>query len=229
MKRDTESARPRALTGSPLFAGLSPAELEFALELLVAREACYARGEFIHHAGTPLSSFGLVLAGSVEVSCDDLSGNQMMMTTVSEGETFGESLSYLAVGEAPVYVRAVEDCRILWLRGDVLRRIGPAADPRAHALLHRFVATLAERALSMNDRIQVLSKHTLREKLNTYFAFCARRAGSHTFTLPFDRAGLARYLGVDRTALSRELSRMAREGAIEFYRSSFRLLPGDKK
>ena len=38
------------------------------------------------------------------------------------------------------------------------------------------------------------------------------------------RAGLAEYLNCDRSALSRELSRMQQEGLIETYRGSFKIL-----
>ena len=56
----------------------------------------------------------------------------------------------------------------------------------------------------------------------------AHRAGSDTFTTPLTRAGLAEYLNCDRSALSRELSRMQHDGLIETWRSSFKLLDKDR-
>ena len=50
------------------------------------------------------------------------------------------------------------------------------------------------------------------------------RAGQDTFTIPFTRTELAEYLNCERSALSRELSRMQAEGLIETYRSSFKIL-----
>ena len=52
----------------------------------------------------------------------------------------------------------------------------------------------------------------------------AERAGSLTFSIPFSRIQLADYLNCDRSALSRELSTMQKEGLIDTYRSSFKLL-----
>ena len=52
----------------------------------------------------------------------------------------------------------------------------------------------------------------------------AARAGADTFTIPFSRAGLADYLNCERSALSREISRMRDEGLIETYKNSFKLL-----
>ena len=43
------------------------------------------------------------------------------------------------------------------------------------------------------------------------------------FGSPLSREEMAAYLAVNRSALSRELSRLQQEGLIEFYRNSFRL------
>ena len=218
--QDTHTAA--LLRASVLFSGLSDADLEFALQLMQAEERRYTRGEILHRAGEPISFFGLVLDGSVGVYADDLDGNQVLMASVSAGETFGESLSYLAHPAAPVYMLAYDDARVLLLATAPLRH--PTLDARVFVMRDRFAAMLAARALALNDRIQVLAKHTLREKLLTFFAQNLSKTNSTTFTLPYDRAALALYLGCDRSALSRELSLMQREGIIEFYRNSFRIL-----
>lgn len=87
---------------------------------------------------------------------------------------------------------------------------------------------LSQKTLSMNDRIQVLSKPTLREKLMTLLTQYSTREGKN-FNLPFDRNTMAAYLGVNRSALSRELSKMREEGRIDFYKNSFSILPSKKK
>ena len=83
---------------------------------------------------------------------------------------------------------------------------------------------LAARTLAMNSRIQILAKTNLRDKLAAFFTEYAREYGGGSFTVPFDRAGMAAYLGADRSALSRELSRLRREGKIEYHKNTFRLL-----
>ena len=210
------------LQKSPLFAGLAEEDFSFALSLMEAEERAYIKGELLHRAGEPILSFGFVLAGAVGVYSDDLDGNRVLMASVTQGETFGESLCYLAVPSAPVGIFAQEDSRVLFLRTSPLRH--PAQDPRIFAMRDRFAAMLAARTLVMNDRIQILSKRTLREKLLTFFAQNCRKYRASTFRIPFDRADLALYLGCDRAALSRELSHMQKEGIIEFYRNSFRIL-----
>ena len=210
-----------ALQNSQLFGGLSGDALARALDFFGASLAAVPRGGFLAHAGEPLRFFGLVLAGSVQVSMLDLSGEEAILASVGPGETFGEALCFLEVPGIPVFIRAAEDTRLLRLRCERVKEC--TRDENACALTGRFIAMLAQRTLHMNSRIQILSKKSLREKLVLFFTDCARQAGGSEFTVPFDRAGMAVYLGADRSALSRELSRLRREGRIEYHKNYFRL------
>ena len=214
-----------ALQSCALFRGLSQAAVQRALALLDARPALYEKGEYLVAPGARLTRFALVLRGEIQVMTDDLSGHHMIMAGVSRGETFGESLCYLQIEDAPVYVRAATQAEVLWMRTGALKPGAHAGDDLSCALLDRFTSMLARRTLSMNDRIQILSKGSLREKLMTYFTQCAARAGKATFVIPFDRADLAAYLGVNRSALSRALSQMKDEGLIEFEKNRFTVMP----
>lgn len=82
---------------------------------------------------------------------------------------------------------------------------------------------LSEKMLSMNDRIQILSKTTIREKIKAYLLQQQKKNRSDTFDIPFSRNELAGYMGADRCALSRELSKMKKEGLLDYYKSTFKL------
>ncbi|MEF9896491.1 MAG: Crp/Fnr family transcriptional regulator [Clostridia bacterium] len=209
-----------AMTRCPLFCGLSDAEVEKAFAFFGARRATYRRGAFLIHPGDALRFFGLVLSGSIEVMMDDMDGHHMIMATASAGDTFGESMCYLAVDSSPVYICAVCDAQVLWMGVDGIKTAS-GDDPFARKMTDRFIRMLAERTLSMNDRIQTLSKSTLRGKLTTLFSQFLARAHGDTFLVPFDRSSMAAYLGTNRCALSRELSNMRAEGLIEFEKNRF--------
>lgn len=208
---------------NPLFSDLTQEELSLALRFFDAREVAYPKGTVIKSALDPITRFALVLSGSVQVSMDEMSGRLMMLNCVREGQTFGEALCYLGQ-DAPLTFLALTDVSLLWLSCDRLHR-PPEDFPAAlqEKLLSRFTAMLARRTLHMNDRIQILSRTGIREKLHAFFAECARDAHSRTFTVPLDRTGMAAYLAVDRSALSRELSRMQKEGEITFRKNKFTL------
>lgn len=209
-----------------IFAGLEGGGIDAALEYFNARRKSYKKGEFLHRSGEMLESFGIVLYGTVHVFSDDINGHQMMMASVTAGGSFGESLCYLRVEESPVYICAAEDCAVLWLSAE--RLYGISSNAFEHELKNRFICDLAQRALDMNRRIQIMSKHALRDKLITFFTDYVRKFGTRPFTVPFDRSGMATYLGVDRSALSRELSQMKKEGVIDYNKNTFCFLRVEK-
>lgn len=227
-----------ALAACPLFAGMAEEELAGALRFFEAKLVEHRRGEFLNRIGDPLSSFGLVVTGTVQVYMDDYDGHHMIMANVGAGETFAESLCYLG-RSAPLYICAVTDAAVLHLSCRKLKSCaagktacdgsctenGCVPDTRPCAgYTHRFITMLAGRTLAMNDRIQILSRPTLRGRLVTFFSQYARRCG-RSFAIPFDRSDMAAYLGTDRSALSRELGRMQQEGLLRFHKNSFEILP----
>lgn len=204
-----------------LFKDLNENEIEKALNLFSSVKRKYSKGENIASAGTRLKKFGLVLSGTVQVSFIDIDGNSVIMASVTKGDTFGESLCWLNISEIPVTVTAFTDVEVLLLSPQSL---SSSTDALALELKNRFVSMLATKALAMNDRIQILSKPTVRQKIITFLSQYSNRSQSKTFSVPFDRETLALYLGVNRSALSRELSAMQKEGIIEFYKNTFKIL-----
>lgn len=221
LKNMNATANP-LVTQHPLFQGLDANTLSEALSILRAESASFKKGAVLQRSGQRMSRFGLVLSGAVQVCQDDFEGNRMIMAEVGEGGTFGESLCFLKTPESPVYITASLPSEVLWLSPDALFK--ESADPLIRQMEMRFTTILARRTLSMNSRIQVLSKLKLRDKLITYFTEQAGAAGSDTFTIVMNRDDMASYMGTNRSALSRELSHMKDDGIIDFYRSTFRVL-----
>jgi CRP-like cAMP-binding protein len=76
----------------------------------------------------------------------------------------------------------------------------------------------------LNQKIEIMTKRSTREKLLAYLAAEAQKAGSGSFTIPYNREELADYLSVDRSAMSAELGRMRDDGLIRFQKNNFTLL-----
>lgn len=203
-----------------LFRDLSEEDLAYALRFFSAVQKHFEKGVFLNRVSAPLDGFGLVLSGAIQVTMDDIDGDHMIMATVEQGATFGESLCFLRRA-APVTICSVADSVVLWMNTERLQDLAPNADPRDYLLANRFTAMLADRTLAMNDRIQILSKLTIREKLITFFSQYTGRSGRQTISIPFDRNDMAVYLGVNRSALSRELSVMRRDGILSFHKNTF--------
>ena len=210
------------LDSCPLYQGLSPQDKAYALSYFDAKAKQYEKGEFLHQVSFPLQRFGLVLSGTVQVYMDDIDGHHIIMNHVEPGDLFGEAYAFLGT-DAPIYIRAVTEAEILWMSTARIKAPLSTAGPLDQELSNRYVACLASRTLTMNQRVQILSRNTLRMKLITFLSQYAAEKGD-TFTIPFDRASMATYLGADRSALSRELSRMQAEGILTYHRNRFQIL-----
>ena len=77
--------------------------------------------------------------------------------------------------------------------------------------------------LALSQRIFCTTPKTIRGRLLVYLSNQAAKAGSNYFKIPFDRQGLADYLNVDRSALSKELGKMRDEGILTTWKNEFTL------
>ncbi len=211
----------QVLLGNVLFAGLDEEELVKALKFYKAERVSYRKRERIHAILAPLSRFGFVLNGAACAYQDDLKGKRVIVAKVQPGNTFGEAVCYLHTENSPVGVVASEDTELLWL--SVNRLMFPVADALELNLKNRFIRLLAEHTLSLNQRVRVLERLTLREKLMAYFTEMSN-GGCRFFTVPMNRDEMAAYTGANRSALSRELSNMKKEGLIDYHKNMFRIV-----
>lgn len=221
MKQTLSEQELAVLRSNPLFRGLDRAQLDRQLAVMKAEKTHGERGETLLSPGKPIRHFGIVLSGAVQVCVDDIEGSRMIMAEVTAGNSFAESLCFLRTKESPVYIFASEDSELLWLSTEDLYA---GSDAFFREIQQRFTATLAMKALTMNNRIQVLSKLSLRGKLTAYFTELAAAQGSSVIRLPMNREDTAAYIGANRSALSRELMKMKEEGLIDYRKNEIRIL-----
>ena len=209
------------LTRTPLFEGSSLDEITGMLGCLNAHERHYSRDERIHRIGDVIGTVGLVLEGSVRIESVDVHGNVSVLGVRGPGSMFGEA--YAAVPNEPLLVDVVaaEDCTVLFLNLAKVLTTCPRSCANHARTSRNMTAIIARQSLALSRRIIHVTPKSIREKVLAYLSDEAERAGSHEFDIPFDRQQLADYLGVDRSALSAELSRMARAGILETQRSHF--------
>lgn len=209
------------LASTPLFAGSATAEIEGMLGCLSMREKSYKAGERIFRMGERIREVGIVLSGSVRIENVDVWGNVSVIGSRCPGQLFGEA--YAAVPDEPLLVDviAAEDSRIMFLTASKVLTTCPRACPNHSRTSTNLARIIARQNLMLSRRVFHVAPKTIRSKVLAYLSDQAELAGSREFDIPFGRQQLADYLGVDRSALSAELSRMAKEGILETRRSHF--------
>ena len=210
------------IKAAPLFFGIDEAELPELLEALDAHSRRYQKGEIIMPEGEKTDSLGLVMSGSVLIVQDDFWGNRNLLAAAGPGELFAEAFACVQA-RAPVSVLCKTDGRVLYLDTHAVFSPCEKGCAQHRTLSQNLIRVLAEKNMQLNEKAGYLSQRSTREKLLAYLSAQARRTGSASFRIPFDRQQLADFLSVNRSAMSAELSKMQREGLLRAERSNFTL------
>ena len=205
----------KTLCSLPLFRGLSEGEVLHQLEDLRGQRLPAPKGCVLIHEGQRTDRCGIVLSGLLEGQQVNEDGDLSVISTLEPGMMFGEILMFSDC-PAPITLIAAQDSEILWL--------GPVdpsrADPR---LIGNLFSLLAEEYWALHHKIRYCGIVSLRKRIFAFLTDRQVRTGER-FYIPFDRNGMAAYLNADRSALSRELSRMQRDGILEYHKNCFCLL-----
>ena len=81
--------------------------------------------------------------------------------------------------------------------------------------IQNLLKIIFEKIEEKNDRIEILTEKTIRNKLLKYFQITSKRNGSRNIYLLFTMTELAEYIAVDRCAMSRELKNLKEDNIIE--------------
>lgn len=206
-----------------LFNQIAPEEFLRLLPCLSPTTARYRKNDIIFLEGTDVTRVGILLSGNAHVIKEDIWGNRTIISDLGTKDLFGESFSCAKVKKLPVTVVAASDCEVLFIEYKRILTTCTSACVFHAKLIENMMSILASKNILLQDKLQILSKPTTREKLLAYLNSQSQKLGSLTFMIPFDRQQLADYLCVDRSAMTKELGRLRDEGLISFHRSSFKL------
>lgn len=207
-----------------LFEGIGPNDLPGMLACLGARVSKVGRNQPLFSEGDAVNFIGILLSGSIRIIKEDFYGDRSIVSTVAPGELFGESFACAGVPSLPVSVVASEDSSVMLLDS---RRIGVSCSNACafHSqMIYNLLKIVATRNLEFNKKLDIMSRRTTREKLMAYLLEEAKRNGSNSFTIPYDRQSLADFLSVERSAMSAEISKLRKEGVLESEKNRFKLL-----
>ena len=209
---------------SPLFDGIKPEDRKPMLRCIGYRISSFSKGEIIAFEGENLKHIGIVLSGRVDMVKEDLWGNKTMLLRMGRNEIFGETFACGDDSLSTVTFLVSEDAQILFLPFDRVMHSCTMACRFHHQLIENMVHIIADKNRNLMRKVEVVSKHTIREKLLAYLSIQAQTQNARYFEIPLGRVELAEYLCVDRSALTREMVKMKADGLIDYHKNSFRIL-----
>jgi len=214
----------KVLMRTPLFRNVAENDLEAMLQCLGATERKYKKNEVILLAGTSVTSVGIMTEGSAQITRDDAEGNRAILSDLEKSDLFAEAYVAAGAAEIPVTVIATTDCKVVWIPFNKIVGVCSSACGFHKVLVQNMMQVIAIKNIMMNEKMRILSCKTTKEKLMTYLSDFSVRMGKNKFKIPFSRNELADFLSVDRSAMSRELSRLHEEGYLNYHKNEFELL-----
>ncbi|MGN0465786.1 MAG: Crp/Fnr family transcriptional regulator [Lachnospiraceae bacterium] len=206
-----------------LFRGIKKEELSTVLTCLSPVTKTFQKGEIIFHIGDVIHDIGVVLSGGVYLEHIDIWGNTTILDHIGTGQIFAEAYACSLSEPSMINVIAAANSEILFLNtARVLKTCSNACIYHSR-IIQNLLMISAQRNLNLSKRIFHTTPKSIRAKVLSYLSSQAIKLGKYEFKIPFNRQQLADYLGVDRSALSSELSKMQREGIIEYEKNYFRL------
>ena len=177
------------LTKSPLFQDIRYEDYQRMLDCFQAVQRSYRPDDVIYGVATVLEELG-------------------------PGGVFGRSLAFSTSARDSLEVVCRAACDVVFIDyPHILKRCEHACTHHS-LLVQNMLRLISDKAQALSERVDVLSRRSIREKLLCYFHQLAEKAGSDTFQLPFSLSVLADYIATDRSAMMREMKRMKEEGVL---------------
>lgn len=186
----------------PLFQRLSDQALRSLLAEAAVRPV--ARGATLFLQDEPADRFYVLLDGWVKLYRLSEQGAEAIVNIIAPGETFAEAAMFANAG-FPVCAAVVADARVLTLTAQAFAR-SLAEDP---GIAFVMLGSLSLRLRELVRQIEQLQVKSAPQRVADFLLrLCPPDAGSVTVTLPFNKALIARRLGMQPEIYSRAMAKL---------------------
>ena len=209
---------------SALFEGICYEDRRAMLGCIGYHIGTFRKGDIINFEDEKIKHVGIVVEGSVDMIKEDIWGNKTMLVRSRKDDVFAETFACGSDNLSMVTFQVSEDATILFLPFNQVMHNCTMACQFHHQLIENMVHVIANKNRDLMRKVEVVSKRTTREKLLSFLSIQAQLQQTRYFEIPLGRVELAEYLCVDRSAMTRELSKMKEEGLIDYDKNCFRLL-----
>ena len=194
------------------FENITPKNKEKLLKLLHAYNANYKKNKNIIDSFKDDEEIGIITQGYVQIIRNNYNGTTAIVEELYEDDLIGSVFLYTKNEEYEIITR--EETNIIIINHNEINSTD-INDKNYNQFIRNLYMITNEKIKEKNERIEILTQKTIRNKLLEYFKISSRKSGSKYIYLPFNFSDLANYLAVDRSAMSREIGYLKEEGFIE--------------
>jgi len=211
----------KCLRDSKLFQGLSNADIEEIKRSLAIAEKKYSKHENIINQGELIKMIGILNRGNAISVKYHLEGTTQILRIYNEGEVFSLDTVNTLLSKSPTTLISQTDASVVFIPYEQIFELDEISQEAKKTILTNGNQILSNEVIRLTYKIDVLSKRTIREKILTYLRLICERYCSSTVNIGMNQEQFAQYLCVNRSVLSKELSRMREAGLIDYRGSQY--------
>lgn len=204
------------------FEYLSQTQINKLFELLKVHIYTYKKNQEIFPTLKSENIVGIMLEGSAKVSSIDYNGNELIIENLEKNSLF--DTSFISSNFETYHIIALQPTKFVVIDYDELTKSKNLSHNYFNVFLQNIFDINHEKLKYANQRIRILEKKLIRDRILEYFEFEYNKTRLNYIVLPFSLKELADYLAINRSAMFRELRNLKDEKLITINGKKIKLL-----
>ena len=192
------------------------------LKLLEANIFTYQENVYINNLVKDNNFIAIVLTGDIDIIKINYDGQETIIDTLTKDEVFGNILTNINSENYEILTKS--RTKLIIIDYDTIINYEETKYQYYNEFIKNLLLLYNEKIIANNERISILSEKTIRNRLLEYFRITSLKNNSKNIYVPSTYIKLADYLGVDRSAMARELKYLKEEGFIKIQNKKITLL-----
>ena len=204
------------------FDGLTKSQINKLFEVLGVHIYKYKKNEEIIPTIKKENIICILLEGSAQIVYIEYNGNEIILENLSKDSVFSTNMS--STNNENCQIIAKEDTQILVIDYKKLLNPKNISHNYFNIFFRNLFIIMNSKFKETNERIKILEKKQIRDKLLEYFELEYKKSHSRIIYLPFSLKDLADYIAVNRSAMFRELKHLKDDKIVEMKNKKIILL-----
>jgi len=171
----------------------------------------YKPNETIAYSISNRDMIGILEIGKAAIIRFDYDGKRTIVEELEAGDIFSDM--FFSSNSSELSVIAKDYCKVIFIEyHELVKKC--QTNQTAIMFLNNLFRIAALKLVKRNERVELLTTRSIRNKLLTYFELESKKSNSKSFNLPYSYTDLADYLAIDRSAMMRELKNLKEDKLI---------------
>lgn len=205
-----------------LFENTDKKEIPNILENFKSQKKFCDKGNIIIDTGDKVESIYIILNGKIEISKEYDDTRKNIVNILESGEIFAEAIALSTNKISPITAISLSKSELIKI--NVKNIFDNNLKNNKNIFIENLLKIISDKNKFLSIKNDILSQKSLRSKIILYLKYMSNMQKSKKITVPYSRDKLAEFISADRSALSRELNRLAKEKIIELNGSKINIL-----